>query len=222
MKQPNWSFSSLEKFRTCPKQFYHVRIAKDVVEPPGEAATWGSRVHKAIEDYLRDGKPLEPELSMYEKYCRGLADIKAEQFLIEHPMSINANMSPCEWAAEDVWCRAIADVLAVKGERALVWDHKTGKKKPSDQLALNALLVFIHYPEVEEVKSVFYWLKIDDYTEETFFRTEIPQLWQRFLPDLQQYNKAHETGVFNAKPSGLCNGWCAVESCPHWRPKRKK
>ena len=53
-----WSYSSLKTFQQCPKKYYHLKIAKDIVDQGGEAAVYGTLVHKAAEDYVRDSVPI--------------------------------------------------------------------------------------------------------------------------------------------------------------------
>jgi hypothetical protein len=45
-------------------------------------------------------------------------------------------------------------------------------------------------------------------------------LWSKFVPDLRQYMEAFKTETWQARPSGLCNGWCPVTECEHWKPKK--
>jgi dipeptidyl aminopeptidase/acylaminoacyl peptidase len=63
-KIPAWSFSSLKTFSTCPKKFYHIRVAKDIKEPEGEQAMYGKIVHEAAERYVRDGTPIDAYLTL--------------------------------------------------------------------------------------------------------------------------------------------------------------
>ena len=46
-----------------------------------------------------------------------------------------------------------------EAKNAIVMDYKTGKRKPTEQLDLYAAYVFHHYPDVQEVTTVFVWLK---------------------------------------------------------------
>ena len=67
MALPNaWTFSGLEKFETCPRQFYHTRVKRDIKEPPTEAIKWGEAVHTAMEERVRDGKELPTGMEQWE------------------------------------------------------------------------------------------------------------------------------------------------------------
>jgi len=226
MKALPWSHSSLENFKNCPKQYYHLKILKDVKDTPGQAAMWGDMFHKHAESYLKGEAPLPDVLENYREYLDNILGLKGKLY-VEQQLALNKDMLPCDWDAKDLWCRGIIDVLVIDGERAVVLDHKTGKnRKPSSrQLMLFALLVFEHFPAVRVCKTSFAWLKFKDdpagYVDtEIFRREEAPEMWQRFLPDLKQFVQAFKTETFTPRQSGLCSGWCSVESCEYWKPKR--
>jgi hypothetical protein len=226
MKPLAWSHSALNDFITCPKAYFHKRIAKDVQDVPGEAATWGDRVHKAFEAYLKGVSSaeveirLDPELEIYKGYLDEIAARPGVMY-IEQQLAINKQMEPCGWFDKDVWMRGIIDVLHVDGDTGTVLDHKTGKPKNDPrQLKLFALLVFIHHPEVQVCNSEFQWLKFGTTDSARYLRSQEAELWQEMLPDLLRYRTAFKLEVFNPRPSGLCNGWCPVKQCQHWKPKR--
>lgn len=106
--------------------------------------------------------------------------------------------------------------------KSMIPTHNTGKRKlNSRQLKLFALLVFIHYPEVMQVKTDFIWLATNEIDSEKYSRDQEAELWQEFLPDLAAFNRAFKEETFPPKKSGLCAGWCPVTSCENWRPKRR-
>ena len=54
-----WSYSSLKKFKTCPKQYAEVKVFRNFKEPPfTEATLYGTNFHEAAERFVRDGEPL--------------------------------------------------------------------------------------------------------------------------------------------------------------------
>ena len=239
MKPLPWSHSSLTAFQTCPKQFYHLKVLKDVTEEKHPATQWGIIFHKAAEDYLR-GYPdkakyeyrlsketVDPDIDYFvpylEQFRMGYGTLAVEQELC-----LNRKLEPCDWNAPDVWVRGIVDVLKTHDGVAHVGDHKTGKRKAGvKQLKLFALLVFAHYPDIHTCHTAFYWLntgqtnpetnQIDPDTvvvdRETFTREQIMPMWDAFLPDLKQFAEAFKTETFVARPSGLCKEWCPVTSC---------
>ncbi len=212
-----WSYSALNKFTTCPHQFYETRILGNFKDEPGEAALWGTYVHKCIEDAVRDGTPMPENTRLYWGQIwaaiNGLKNVEPEKKL-----AINTKMEACAW--EDRWCGSISDILKVRGTTAVVIDWKLGKVKPTTQLKLNALMVFYNYPGVETVNTKFEWLQSKQSTYDVHTRDQIPDLWKSFEKDLTQYAQAFKTDTWQKRPSGLCNGWCGVDTCSNWRPKR--
>lgn len=207
---PPWSFSGLTSFETCGKRYFHIKVAKDVVEQPNEATTWGSTVHKHLEDRVRDGKPLPKAIESYERLVAPLLNIEGT-LLVEQQLAVDAALRPVEWGSSSAWCRGIVDVGVLTGKRAVLLDWKTGKRKPdSDQLMLFAGLAFAHYPEIEAVTTGFIWLKDGVIDQERFRRADLERIWQRFLPRVNRLERAYSEGKFLPKPSGLCRKWCPV------------
>lgn len=214
-----WSFSSLTKFTTCPHQYYETRVLGNFKDEPGEVAIWGLYVHKCIEDFIRDGTPLPDNVKTYwPQVQRALYHQLTPITESEIKLAIDSAITPCDWA--DRWAGSISDVLKIAGDTAWVVDWKLGKVKPSAQLKLNALMIFYNYPEVNTVHTSFEWLQFKQRTEDAHTRDQIPELWKAFMKDLQQYAHAFKTDTWQMRPSGLCWGWCPVDTCPNWRPKR--
>jgi hypothetical protein len=217
MNLPAWTFSQLEKFETCPKQFYHVRVAKDVIEPQTEATLWGSKVHTAMEDRIRDGTPLPEGMEQWEGFAKQICAMPGEK-LAEEKMALDKSFQPAEW--DNAWTRGIADMLIVHGNKAATLDYKTGKRKLTHQLMLYAAYTFAYYPEVETVTTGFVWLRDKKIDRETFTRADISTIWGTFLPKVRKLEIAYEKDKWIARPSGLCNGWCPVKSCEFYKDKR--
>jgi hypothetical protein len=107
--------------------------------------------------------------------------------------------------------------------RARLVDYKTGKKREKwEQLAMNAVHVFASYPFVDLIDARYYWTVDQTESRKVWHRSEVPMLWDMVLGDLRQYAEAFKSETWQPRPSGLCNGWCPVTSCSHWKPKRNK
>lgn len=207
---PAWSYSSLTKFETCPKQYYHTKVAKDVIDAPHDSALWGSTVHKYLEDRVKQGTPLPESVAGYERLAAPIADKPGEK-LVEKQMAVTSAFQPTGWFDKDTWCRGIVDVGVLTGKRGLLLDWKTGKRKPdSTQLKLFAALAFAHYPDLEVVTTGFVWLKEGAVDRESYTREQVPVIWREFVPRVQRLERAYESGSFPPKPSGLCGKWCPV------------
>jgi hypothetical protein len=212
MKAPAWSYSSLTSFETCPKRYYHIKVAKDVVDAPGEAAMWGSTVHKYLEDRVLTNTPLPVSVAHYEGLVAPIANSKGTK-LVEQQMAVTQDLKPTGWMDSDTWCRGIVDVgiLSTSQDRALLLDWKTGKRKPdNDQLMLFAGLAFSHYPELRIVQTGFVWLKEGKIDKKGFTREDIPVIWQNFVPRVNRMERAFAEEKFHPKPSGLCARYCPV------------
>jgi PD-(D/E)XK nuclease superfamily len=216
-----WSHSALTDYKNCQRMYYHKRVAKDVTDPPNEAGLYGDYVHKSFEAYLRDHTKLPSDLLPYKAYLDALRQGPGEMF-VECKYAITKEGQPCDFKADDVWCRAIIDWLRIDGKKARLLDHKTGKRKfDTRQIKLNALLVFMHHPQVLTIKAGYMWLKDTKLDKHVYTRREMPELWNEFLADIKQYEHSFHTMTFGPRPSGLCNGWCPVTNCEFWKPKRR-
>lgn len=213
---PPLSYSGIAAFQQCPHKFYRMRIACDVRDSPHPAATWGSDVHFALEQYIRDGVPMPAHLAMYEKYAadlRKFASPPGRELYVEKKLAVDAAYSPVDFDDPAARYRGIVDYLVISGERAYLLDHKTGKIRPSDQLALNAILVFGNFPLVQRIDAAFYWLSHRTYTRYIYERRHMCALdEQLFAPIVEQVCDCLASGVWTKRQSGLCK-YCPVEDC---------
>ena len=209
---PAWSYSSLTAFETCPKRYFHIKVAKNVTEVPGDAATWGQTVHKYLEDRVRDATPLPEAVSHYESLVAPLVS-RPGTVIAEQQLAVNKDLQPTGWMSTDTWCRGIIDVgiISPSGTSAVLLDWKTGKRKPdNDQLKLFAGMAFAHNPELMKIQTGFVWLKENKIDKDSFTRSDVPAIWNTFMPRVIRMERAFKDGSFPPKPSGLCRKWCPV------------
>jgi len=222
MKPLPLSHSSLDKFKTCPKQFHEVKVLKRFKDTKGEAAIWGDYVHFEFEQYLKAKGTVDlPEnLQQYKEYLdRILA--QPGTIIVEAMLAIDNQFNPCDFFAPNVFLRGYADVLRMLGSKAWILDHKTGKRKAdSKQMKMMALLVFAIYPLIEHIRVGFAWLQDSVNDAEEFKRSDWNKLLNEFLPDIVQYRNAFRDDVWQPRQNGLCHGWCPVVDCEFWQPKR--
>jgi predicted RecB family nuclease len=217
MAIPAWTYSQLDKFETCPRQFYHVRVKKDFPEPPTEATIWGERVHKALELRVKEGTPLPEGMTQWEGIANKFAGLAGEKYC-ELQMAVDRNFQPADW--NNAWSRGIADLLIVNGDKAAVFDHKTGRRKPTEQLMLYAGYTFAMFPDVDYVTTGFVWLKDKKIDKQEFTREQVSEIWLEFLPRVRKLEMAYEKDNWPCRPSGLCHGWCPAKSCEFYRSKK--
>jgi hypothetical protein len=224
MRPLPWSHSTLDKFGTCEHQYAEIKVYGHAVDVPGEAATWGAWVHTQIEEHFLVDPPLTWHANMlpYVPHIdSALAWAGDGDKYFEYEMAIDTKLQPTAFAGDDAWGRGIADVLVIRGAEAWAIDWKTGKMKPdSKQLKRFALFIFYHFPEIVTVHTSFEWLQSRMETRADFTLLDVQDLWRELIPELTLYKNAFKTETWRKKPSGLCRGWCPVESCEHWSPKR--
>jgi len=218
MTKLSHSYSSLKMFANCPKNYFHQRIEKSIRDPGNAVTAYGNRVHKALELRLKEGKaPLTRETADYEDLCTGIESMVQPDGVLtaEEEMTLTEQLTPTGWWDADAWFRSKIDVLVRNGPKAYMFDWKTGKRRPDfDQLEMFAVQVFKHYPEVEQIKTTFIWLKERKMDSETFTRAQEPAIWGKVLGNVARIEGALEHDNWPAKPSGLCP-WCPCKKiCP--------
>jgi hypothetical protein len=205
-----WSHSALNKFETCPRQYYLLRVSKQAKDVKGEAALWGDTVHKHLEARAKDGAPLPSYLDYLDPIVGRILATPGEK-IIEHKITITQGYTATSWFAKDAWCRSIVDLGVVGETSATLLDWKTGKRKPdSDQMALFAGMALAAYPYIEVVHTGFVWTKDRKVDRDRFTRSDAPAIWREFLPRVARLEHAFATNAWPANPSGLCRKYCPV------------
>lgn len=214
-----WSFSSLKDYINCPRQYQEIKVLKRFYKHPTPQMTYGNEVHKALEEYVGEGKPLAKNYERFKRVLDALIDISGNKYP-EHKMALDANRQPCEYG-KGYWVRGIADLLIVDGDTAFVVDYKTGSNRYPDpkQLKLMALMVFAHFPDVQHVKAGLLFVMHESFMPEEYTRDMTDTLWKAFDPDLERLRLSYETDKWTPNPTPLC-GWCPVTTCEHYRPRR--
>jgi hypothetical protein len=222
-----WSFSAVDNFHTCGKKYYHQNIAKDVSDDT-TFRNEGQKIHQIMANAL-DGAPLPDHLKHWNRWLEELWNGTTDDVELhaEQKMAFTTDFEPCTYFDKVMkpWCRTVIDVLKVKGDKAKVWDWKTGKIKPDvDQLMLCSTAVFVHYPGVKEIDAALIFLKEDkgphiprnNCTHEIRVRRDdLPFFWGRYIHKVNALERAVLTDEWNPTPSGLCRNHCPVRSCAH-------
>ncbi len=212
-----WSWSSLQSFETCPWRHYLTKITKEIVEPTTPALADGRATHKALEDGV-NGKPM---YSGYAKYIPIVEKVRAAkgQKHTEIKFGITSNFQRTGFFDKNVWCRGVIDLAVIGENTGVLIDWKTGKPKiDSDQLKLFSAAGFAMYPFLKKMKTGYAWLDHNKIDAETYYREDVPLIWQEFAPRIKRMEIAQERNDWPCKPSGLC-GWCPVgrNRCEHWQ-----
>ena len=216
-KNPAWSYSTIKMYDQCPKKYYHLKVVKDVVEPPTEATTYGTAFHEAAEFYVRDNTPLPPQFNFVKSALDNLKQLQGEKYC-EFEMGLTANLEPCGFKDENVWWRGIADLLIINGDEARVIDYKTGKSAKyadTDQLELMALAVFKYFPQVKKVKAGLLFVISKNFIKDSYSAENQDKMWLKWFNEYNRMKFSYENNIWNPRPSGLCKKHCLVLECPH-------
>ena len=206
------SFSSIKMFENCPLNYYRQRVLKEVKDPGSAVTAYGDRVHKSLERRLRDNEVLSPDVAKLDALCVGiekLADAADAVLTVEEEMTLTKELTPTGWWDADAWLRSKIDVLVRRGEKAFMFDWKTGKRRPDFfQMELFAVQIFAHYPDIQRVRASFVWLQTNEMDSQTYVRdADEARIWRDILAKTTRIEGALTANTWPAKPSGLCN-WC--------------
>ena len=207
------TYSSLANYKTCPRQFYHVRIARDVPYEQSPEAQWGDVVHDACEQRLKS--PTYQPPAGTDNYMAPVDRLRAalDGFAIypEVQLAIDEFGQAAEW--RDCKFRGKIDMLAVKDDYALVVDWKTGKVRPQlEQIRFYAMFVLANFPAVQYIDGALIWLKFKTTTRASYARAELPAMVADALRSAHQVEADEH---WHPRQSGLCKRYCPVLSCEH-------
>jgi hypothetical protein len=186
-----------------------------------DATIYGKELHTAAELYIKEDTPLPPQFAFLQGTLDALK-AKPGRKLCEHQMGVTKDLKPCKFMDKEVWVRGIADLLIIDDENltAKVVDYKSGNNKYPDreQLKLMALMVFAHFPHIRRVSGALLFVVKEDIAKASFMVGEAEEYWWDYRERVARIEQAHETGVWNPKPTPLC-GWCPVTTCEHNRKR---
>ena len=213
-----WSYSSLKTFQQCPRKYYHTKVAKDVKDSDTQATLYGKSVHSAAEEYIRDGVALPPQFGYLEPMLEQLKEIPGEKHC-ELRLGLTEDLEPCDFFADNVWWRGIADLVIIDKEKKLAYsvDYKTSKNaRYADikQLDLVATALFKHFPEVERIKSALMFVVSNEFVRAVHKPENIEIYLEKPKQDFNRLTAAFNNDVWNAMSGPLCR-FCPVRQCEH-------
>lgn len=214
---PAWSFSSLNDYANCPRAYQLKRVTKEVKQVESEQMKFGTECHLYLENRVAKKDPLPDHLAWVEPHFVMMEE-SGGQLIAEQKVALTKGLNPTTFFAKDVWVRGIVDLTVRYGDKSVVIDHKTGKRKiDSDQLMLFAAFEFASRLDIPEVRTGYLWLKDKKLDSEVFKREDLPRIWGHFLPKVEKLERAYELDEWPCRPSGLCNPWCPASraQCKH-------
>ena len=216
-----WSYSKVNSFKQCPKKYYHMYVKKDVKDTGSVATRYGNLVHKAAEEYIKDGSELPKKYNFMQRTLDTFNNIKGDKHC-EIRLGVakyDDVYEPTKFFAKNVWYRGIADLLIINEDKAYLIDYKTGKSAnyaDTKQLDLLAGAVFINFPEVKKIKSALSFVVCKKFISKGHTADMYKAYINVFDELLERIEVAAKEDVWNAVESGLCK-FCPVTSCEHNR-----
>jgi PD-(D/E)XK nuclease superfamily len=220
MSAVKWSYSGLKDYINCPRQYHEVKVLKNFTKETTQQMLYGTVVHKALEDYVKEGTPLAKNYLVYKDMMDTILQIPGVRYP-EHHMALDEDKNPCSFGAKEYWVRGIADLLVIDGDMAYIVDYKTGNNKYADpkQLRLMALMAFAHFPEIQTIKAGLLFVAHNSFLDENYEREAKDKLWESFDPELMRLKNSIDTDKWMANPTPLC-GWCPVKKCEFHKVRR--
>lgn len=231
MKHRVFSFTAVDNFEHCRRQYKAVRVDKKYPYEPSEEAKWGDYVHTCLEAAIRDGEPLPNNVAQYQPLVDAVRQRRAAgwQIRVEDTFVLHSDGSGEMSTADDIWCNVRnqlagkIDLLMVSpdGKEAIIADWKTNKSskyaKPK-QMDLYALGVMAALHTVERVECSLIFIR-DNYkmVKSRYTRADIDRLWKEWKLKTQTIQLALINDNFpESEYTPLC-GWCPVDECPNWQ-----
>lgn len=222
----SWSYSKLKNFETCPLRYKEVDLAKpdpDRAQDRSPELERGDEMHEAMRNRVGGSTPLPPHFIYMERWAEKLSRVLHPTSIIqcELKLATTKDGKPSGYGDRNTWLRGRIDYLNTIPEwrQGLVVDYKTGKMPKvwdGTQLTINAYLIFQHYHYVNKVRVDYLWTEYNDTTHEKYTRDQMPELMAAITPRVAKLEEAHNTGVYEPKPCGLCRDYCPVSSCEYW------
>jgi len=144
-----WSYSRKGTYTDCPKQYWYKYVEKmEGFRPPAVAANRGHAIHKAAEDYLRDGMMYPKELQKVAGHAMAL---KAKKAMPELKYAVTEKWEPCDYEAPEAYFRGIIDVTWEALPAVGIEDWKSGQvyAEHAKQLEEYVALAAPQYPAAE-------------------------------------------------------------------------
>jgi CRISPR/Cas system-associated exonuclease Cas4 (RecB family) len=220
-----WSYSSIKTFAQCPRKYYHLKVAKDVIDKGSTATIYGQELHKAAENYIKDSQKNKVAIDLKFAFIQELLDRLNAIEGVKHCelrlgiRKVGTTYEPCNFFDKDAWWRGVADLVVVQEELAFSVDYKTSKNAryaDTKQLDVVAAAIFTHFPKIKKIKSALAFVVSKDFIHKEHYSELRDSYFNTFSSELDQLANAHETGVWNALSSPLCK-FCPVYNCEHNR-----
>lgn len=210
------TFTILNTFKAvCEHQAYRRYVKRDQPYVETEAMAFGNEVHTAFERRLGTKQPLPEAMRQWESFA---APFDKYQVLCEQKLGMTERARTTGFFDSDVWFRGKADAVVIHREKAMgfICDWKTGSAKYEDpfELATNALLLKVKYPEIKKVIGSYAWLK-ENRMSQQYDLSDFKGTFMEITRLMKLIAEKRESGEWVKRKSGLCGG-CSVSDCENW------
>lgn len=213
------SYSSINTFDTCPRQYEAKFITKTLKFVKNVASEFGDRVHKSIESRLISKTPLSEEAKALEPMVQAVSQLDGTHYT-ERGLAITKDLVAAEMYSPVTWLNGKADFMTYNESTGYlrVMDWKTGKPKTDMlQLRIMALLAVCQFPNVQKIKAAFVYTKTGDIDKAAIAVQEVPEIVAEVRHKISRIEHAQATGNFPPQPSGLCRNYCGVTTCQFYQ-----
>jgi len=174
-----WSFSALSVFEKCQYESFLAKVQK-LPQESHPAASRGSRLHEAIENYIQGTTDI---LDKEVKYHRSFIDMLRDEYskgkvIVEDDWAFTTEWTQTGWSAKDTWVRLKLDAMLNESpESAVVVDWKSGKKfgkefTHAQQGQLYAIAAFLVNPKLEFIRVEFRYIDKGEELVKEYTRAE--------------------------------------------------
>lgn len=213
-----WSFSALERFEGCARQYGAINVKKAYPFVESQAMKDGKTTHKLLEDYVQLGKEL-PSGLMHIKTIIDIVTKGAERVSGEQDIAFTHMLQPCGTFDNDVSYRGKIDLLSLRKDAAFVLDYKTSSqpREGDEQIIWMGIAVLLKYPQYNVVHGMFIYTKHEP-RRIAVKRADIQEHVDRMIPRLLRLKEAKSTNTFLPTPGWMCK-FCPVKTC-EFHPNR--
>ncbi len=227
---PVLSFTSLNDYRVCPHRFYHKHVAKDCpTELKSSQQKSGNVVHDALRKRIKLREPLPEDCAHLEHIVNQVEKFNPDSIkYIETELAIDHDGNKIAYNDHRALIRSRPDLAICNAPHAVLVDWKSGNVWEDPlELAVQALLLRAHRPELTTISGFYVWLKLPKVGT---LHVDVVNDTGRTLRNLQMTRKSMDRRLeANDWPSDegpLC-GWCPVgyDQCvfkKEGKSKRKK
>lgn len=203
-----YSYSKISTYLKCPRKFKHSYIDQLPRKEAGPAASRGTEIHSAMENFLL-GKTTElpAPVRFYDDFLTQLKDAGA---IPEIGFAVNRQWEITEPDAEDIFMIGYIDALLPHEDELVIYDWKTGKiyDEHYDQRELYGIVSMILYPKYDRIRVENVYTDLQQIEHNVFFREELEAARSKWM---ERVERIEADEVFVPNPQFACR-WCDFSS----------